>query len=315
MKYLCLRFENAGLISSKEKHVVKDSTGHYKNKEYRGKEIGGHDMKTPIPYTLLSGVLHKLCGEIPVPSKRQTFLERIAVLDEIAKKSYVNYDIKPILNEKGYVTNAETFVTSKCHYNSHQKAYTEFTLYDGSVVNFNGRYTWDYLRRTFDSADNFDRLCSFISGIIDDNCEKYTMPQLVKKLSFYWGEDEFDKKVDEFLFENKQISSELKSAWKKTLFGKHATGNNTAYTSRTPLLYGHGIAKICYISGDIICPIDDERVIQALSENGGIASILEGGFVYITGLENYEPVPNFKEKWEKIFNENNAETTETESDK
>ena len=308
MKYLCLKFRNAGLILSDDKHFIKDSTGHGKSVKHVG-----HDMKTPIPYTLLSNILHKLCGEIPVPSKRQTFLKRIKLFDEIAKKSYVNYNIKPIFNDKGRVINAERFITSKYAYNSHQQVKTYFTLHDGTVKCFDGRYTWCYLRKIFSEKENFDNLCSFLSNIIGDECQRYTMPQLITKLSFYWKNDSFNEKVDNFLKESPIISSTIKMPWKQVLFGRKATGSNTSYNTKTPLLYGHGIAKIVYVSGDIICPIDDERVIQALRNNGGVATILEGGLIYITGLENYEPVPNFREKYEKIFVGKNAESFDLEN--
>lgn len=294
--YLVLKFENAGLICGKSKHFVRSSHGN------RGKieASEGHDKVTPIPYTLLSNVLHKLCGEIPVPSKRPTIFKRLEVFDDIAKNSYIKYGIKPIQKKSGYgYDNSEVFVTSKYAFNAHQKVNATFKLHDGSVLKRPGRYTWSYLEKACENKANFDLFCDFLTGIIGEDCRKYTMEQFITKLSAYWGNEEFNAKAERFMAENKF----LPQPWANLLFNKPASTSNTNFTSKTPLLVTSGVSEIIYLNGKIVCPIDNEEIIQALRENSGTATILEHGLVYIDSLTNIFD----DDGYERIFDENQTQ--------
>lgn len=313
-KYLYLRFENAGLIIPDKinKHFIKNAA----NKGEYIKECG-YDLTTPIPYHVLSGVLAHLCGEIPVPTKRQTNFKRIDVLDEIAKNSYVKYDIKPIIDEKGHILNAETFRTQKTAYNTEMKVSTTLVDFNGIEHNYKGKYNWDYLRRCFGDEEDFNKLVYFINDCLKNDVTQLTFPEMYLHLSKLHNNIQFHNKVENFLTNHQSISNELKSSWKYVLFGiKHngklPTAGNTSYSSRTALLYSSGTAKIVYISGNIICPIDNNTIIESLYENTGTATILEGGFVFTLGLENYPPVPNFEHKFEKIFIEKISQDAENE---
>jgi len=298
--YLILKFENAGLVYGRSKHFVRSTYGNVGNIEVSE----GHDCVTPIPYTLLSNILHKMCGEIPVPSKRPTIFHRSKVLDDIAKKSYVKYNIKPIANDKGYgYDNTEVFVTAKYAYNAHQKVDTKFTLHDGRVIERVGRYNWSYLEKACDSKANFDIVCNFLSDIIGEDCRKYTMKEFITKLSEYWDSEDFKAKFTQFLTENKFLSN----AWVNLFTNKSSSGSNTSYTSKTPLLYTSGVSDIIYLDGQIVCPIDNEDVIQALHDNGGTATILEHGLVYIKKIVTNPNMINLEDGYEKIFDENQAQ--------
>ena len=301
MKYLHLRFENAGLISSTDKYFVRDSLGQGENVACEKGKVGGHDMETPIPYTLLSNILHKLCGETPVPTKRQTFLERIPMFDEIAKNSFVKYDIEPVMGKFGIPTNSETFRTSKYAFNAHQNVETTFQLADGSMLKIPGRYSWDYLKRACGSNEVRKTLFTFLTKLIGTDCTKLTMTEMVKELSKHWGDDDFNAKVDAFLEKNPLVHKELKAPWERALFGKESTGANTSYNTRTPLLYTNGLARITFISGDIICPIDNEEVIQAIRENCGTATVLENGIIYVSHIGKHISIPDFETSYRKIF--------------
>ncbi len=302
-KYLYLRFENATLIE-------KDHTNKQFIRSFDGKgclEKSGYDLTTPIPYNVLSGVLSVLCGEIPVPTKRDTLFKRIDILDNIAKNSYIQYDFKPILNDKGYLTNKEIFTFSKSAYNANSTIKTTLVDCDGVEHEYPGKYNWNYLKRTFINNDNFIKLISFLTKLIGENCLSLTFSELYKKLTYILKNKNNNKIIDNFLENNKDIDDELKTAWKNVLFGKNATCSNTIYNSRTPLLLIKGVGKVVNISGYIICPIDDERIIKALHENCGVARILEGGIIYIKSLTKNPPIPYFKEKFEKIFSEKQAQ--------
>ena len=308
MKYLHLKFTNAGMIPPHEnRHFKKSSNGvgKYDGSPKKKDEWTGYDMTCPIPYHVLSGVLAKLCGEIPVPTKRHTYFERISVLDDIAKNSYVYYNTKPITNEKGYIANCEYFQSSKVAHDSHKQTNTSFVSNDATVT-YKGTYNWDYLRRSFGCEEDFKRVVGLLNELIDEDSEKLTFNEVYFKISSKWGEDDFTEKVNNFL--SKEKKDFILKPWMGVLFGGNVA-SNTPYNSRTPLLLKNGISRIVYTSGDIICPIEDENVIAQLHENGGTATILEGGLVYIVGLENYPPIPNYERDFEKIFDENASQNT------
>ena len=304
MKYLHLKFRNAGMIPPHEnRHFKKSSNGvgKYDGSPKKKDEWTGYDMTCPIPYHVLSGVLAKLCGEIPVPTKRHTYFERISVLDNIAKNSYIYYTSKPITKENGDIANCEFFQTSKVAHDSHKQTNTSFVS-NNTTVTYKGTYNWDYLRRSFGTEEDFKKLVDLLNELIGEDSEKLTFNALYAKLSSKWEEDDFTEKVNNFLVKHRKDF--MLDCWKKVLFGHKTSSVNTRYNSRTPLLLKNGICQIVYTSGDIICPIEDENVIAQLHENGGTATILEGGLVYIVGLENYPPIPNYERDFEKIFDEN-----------
>jgi len=311
MKYLYLKFENAGLI-----------IGDKINKHFVGKPSGegellnnlGYDLYTPIPWHVLSGALAKLCGEIPVPTKRETFFKRIEVLDDIAKNSFIQYDMKPIFNEDGYVTNNEIFKFSKTRYNTHKKIQTKLIDFNGNEKLFDGCYNWNYLHRAFINEEDYNVLIDFLSKIIGENCLSFTFEEFYKKITSKLGDEKIQEKIDIFLEENKKITNELKTSWIYVLFNRGKNYPNTSHSWRTILLYTNGVGYITYASGRIICPIENENVIKALNENSGVASILEGGILYILGLEDEPPIYNFEQYYERIFNPNQLQNTENEID-
>ena len=103
--YLHLKFKNAGLLSYRKGMSGRSASPHFM---YNQKVIGdtvtdtksrGHDLTNPIPYTLLSNVLHCLCGEIPVPTKRKSIFTRNEKLDEIAKNSWFHFENELIFDK------------------------------------------------------------------------------------------------------------------------------------------------------------------------------------------------------------------------
>lgn len=130
---MTLRFENACALAMgpKAKHLFRDVE---RMGDFKYALSQGHDLHEPITWVAVSNVLHCLCGEIPVPSKRMTMFRRDEKLDAIAKEAYIRYEVKPIVNEKGFAENREFFSTGKLHYDSKMKGLqTLFVLFDGTV--------------------------------------------------------------------------------------------------------------------------------------------------------------------------------------
>ena len=304
MYYLHLKFRNSGLIQcgssmgkSTSPHLERDKNiiGEY----VKNDQNFGHDVTNPIPYTLLSNVLHVLCGEIPVPTKRQSLFQRIPILDEIAKNSFVKYNTPLFFDKFGKITNTEFFQTQKWQYDSTLDIQDTFTLHNGSTKKVDGWYNWDYFRRGIKSKEARDIIIKFIETIINVNPLKLTLKQTVTELSKYWDTNDFKKSLDTFLSEHRKLYTQ---PWLKVFFNTSATGRNTGHKSSTPLTNCRGVGRIVYLNGEIICPFDSDYVYYAIVNNGcGVADLLEHGIVYVVGLEKYHPYGSFSKDWSQIF--------------
>lgn len=307
MGYLILKFEDANLIYIHSKkninsHLVIDGGVDDIKKASRKVHSEGHDFTNPIPYTLLGNILRKLCGEVPVPTKKKTILVKNPIYDEIAlNNSYVHYKNKPIFNDKGDVINYEFFQTKKFAYDSTLTYCTFFSLYDGTTKKKEGHYNWDTVRINL-GKENFNKLISFIASLIGYNPLSQSIVRIVYELSKEYGKPEFVKKVEEF------VITETKGkfyGWVYDVFFDYKKGRGTSHNlalkgSKTPLLINNGVGKKVSCSGTIICEITDE-IADKIRQNSGTAKILDGGLIWVAGYENYEPVPNYKEFYEKIY--------------
>lgn len=318
MGYLVLKFENANLIRSvsiskktkkrtgaKQTHLLihgGESNG-MSNIE-RVLDATGHDWINPIPYTTLSNVLHCLCGEIPVPTKKRSLFKRNPIYDEIAKNSYVRYDVKPEFNDKGYITNDEIYQTAKWAYDSNMTYISFFNLSDGTIKEMNGYYHWSNIKKNITYGTDYEDLLKLIEEVIGVKPEDLSVPQVVYEMSKHYNEDTFKEKVDNFIKEREKMVNGKKrilSCFYNLFFNKISTsGNIDLKTSNTPLALNNGIGGKLSLSGEIICEITDE-IADKIRQNKGVANLLEFGIIYVTGYEKYEPVPNYKEKYEKIY--------------
>ena len=333
MKYLHLKFENAGLIHNIDYKTGKDldtnshliRTGPNEYQIYNKELNRGHDLKTPINWTTLSNVLHVLCGKTPVPTIQyhSDKLKRNEVLDEIAKKSYIKYDIKPIFESKPSavprVLNSEVFTFAKIKKNSHTGVVVNYELHNGEILHSQGSFNWVNLHRVCSSQEKFDALCHFLSEALGQECnpKTYTIQKLVYDISQYWGDENFKQKVQVFLSEWEEKKPQLLAPWKGILFGdikadksgKLKVEMNTCYYSKCPLVIKSNVSRIIYVSGHIICPIDNEEVIQWIRRNKGVARILEGGMVYIHSLSAPD---GFEYDYEKIFEGKASQSIDTQ---
>lgn len=305
MIYLHLKFENCGLISGKRKMKMGkiESSSPHLNKmgNISNEDIDvqnyGNDFSNPIPYTLLSNVLHVLCGEIPVPTKRKTpFSEnykRNEELDNIALNSYIRFDNQDIETDEYNLPKQKEFISSnKWHWNSAYPQKTTFKLYDGTTKTCDGYYSWTIFRRHCGNTNTFNEKVEILNSIIGMDSLKLTFDELIYELSKYCD-------LQDFSIYNEKFSK----PWYNLFFTKNDNKNSTTHSnSKTPILTNNGEAYITYLNGDIICPIENEAIIDAIVNNGsGVATLLENGIIYINAIENYEPIFNFKETFTKIF--------------
>lgn len=318
--YLHLKFKNAGLLSFR-KGPNGAASPHYM---YNQKKFGdtdtdryskGHDLENPIPYTTLSNVLHCLCGEIPVPSKRISIFTRSEYLDEIAKKSHFKFETDLYFDKWGNPLFKETYQTQKTNPNTELDVSTTFELHDGSLKKIKGYYYWTYFDKQFKKGSDIHKnYLTIIQKYIGVNPRTLNMRQVVFELSKHWNKEEFINDVVTFLKENKE---NIKS-WNELFFNfnidikngevvinKKPTKGNGKYSGATPILNISGINYVTRLNGDIICPIDDENIINKIKDGKGFAHFLEGGFIYVDTIEFFEPIPNYKDSFKPIFSNEN----------
>lgn len=305
MFYLHLKFENCGLISGKRKMKMgkwESSSPHLtKMGKIESCDIDtqnyGNDFSNPIPYTLLSNILHVLCGEIPVSTKRKTFFsenfKRSEELDNIALNSYVKYTNPTIELDAYNLPKQKEFINSnKWHWNSEYPHKTTFKLFDGNIKIANGFYSWSIFKRYCGDIETFNKKVEILNNIIGMDSLKLTFDELIYEISKYWDSNDFS------IYEK-----DFSKPWYNLFFKKEDNKNSTTYPqSKTPILVNRGEAYITYINGEIICPIENKNIIDAIINNGnGSATLLENGIIYVYAIENYEPILNFKDTFTKIF--------------
>lgn len=303
MKYLHLKFENCGLIScgksmgvSTSPHLTK--MGKISLSTDIDKQNYGNDFSNPIPYTLLSNVLLTLCGEIPVPTKRKTpFSEkynRNKEFDEIALNSYIRFDNQDIkLDNFNMPIQKEIFNTNKWNWQSTLPQKTSFKLANGKTKIIEGFYNWSIFNRHCINDEEFKiKILNLIENIIKINPLTLTFDETIFELSKYW--DIIDKEFINNEFKNK-------GCWLNVFFNIECDSSSTHRDTKTPILVNRGLAYMTYLNGEIICPIENEAIIDAIINNGnGSATLLENGIIYINAIENFEPIFNFKETFSKI---------------
>lgn len=306
MRYLHCRFRDAGVFPYNSGSVPDNRIWDNEKKEYRyasGKEAGAVNYAIPVTANIVANFLRKMCGDIPVPTLRPTHIQKNPIFEEVALKSFIKYDL-PRVDKDGRPLFMETIQTSKAHkYNSEKQLLQHFTLFDGTVLTTKGQYTWNYFDRTF--MENKDIIIDFINEVIGDDCRKYVFDTMVKMISKYWNDGDFKKSVNDFIKNN---NMHINKPWMNVLFGWYRgekLGCNTIYTSKNPLLECMAIGKIMKVSGDIYLPVND-KMIDSISSHQGFASILDGGTVYVIGLENWDEECLMNKGYEKIITRDEA---------
>lgn len=304
MKMIHLTFNNAGYFPQ-----CRNTPKNYQYSEKDGKyvhaEVGSQNFAEPVTVNIVANVLRALAGDVPVPTLKPNDIERNPIYEEIASKSYVKYD-NPMVDEKGRPALMESLNLNKSHViDANNKLTQTFILFDGSKLIVNGCYNWHYFDETFTDDGNFkEALLKFIEDIVEvENIRLYSFGNMITMLSRYWNTSDFDSKVEKFLFDNKCTVTMFNTPWCYMLFhcvykkGKvvhppknekgeeYRAGSNAAWNFKTPLLYTKGIGQVKHIDGDIYCPASD-ALMECIKNNTGTATILDGGLIYIIGIEN-----------------------------
>jgi len=273
-------------------------------------------------------------------------IKRPEFCDEMAKNSYYKIDspvdpdnvfVKQIVGEDGeyygIVTNAlnscggEFMQSNKLPINSNRGGETVFYVgEDGKEVKAKGTYNFAMLLRLFNDDENhpgYKRMISFISELlgVDDVRKVYTFGEMVHKLHSLSECSSIKEKVCKFYKEMTSLwdNGGNQSAWFYNMFRYGAE----TMTVNTDLIDHYGLSgaipktylrnnvgdkvKRITVNGEIIVPIYDEKVYEALINGKGYCTFLDGGICEIAGIEN-RPVfkgsgnryVNYEQEWTKI---------------
>lgn len=302
--YCKVRFKGAGLFPeglNVPLNIIYDGKTYKQEKGvYRGMSrygLGVANYDNPVTIEIAANVLRALCGDIPVPTVRPKPEKLIAnpIFTEMAKNSFVKYDDYIFKDKNGndVIMGIEAFHSNKSHVrNSHRKCSKTFVLFDGTERECSGVYDWYSFNRQF--CYNSDKLIDFINSIINDDCKKYEFEEVVKKISEHMYEPDYATNVNTFLNETKfktyngKRQETMSVPWKYALFGICADpqrlGSNCAFSSVNPRLSVKGFNYRLKISGYIYLCVNDD-MIDAIKNNSGIATILDGGIV---AIEEYD---------------------------
>ena len=318
-KYLVLDIRNANLlvetldpkISMKNENVAKICA--MENvKAYR--VFKGHDLRNPIPHTLLSNMLTSLMGGVPVPTKpskrsRMAFgIQRPLECDELAMNAriHVSTPFDTDMVEKGYIgTDGEYYFLSR--EGARLNGYCgELMKAEKLPINSNTQHST--LLFTFDNGEEknvkgytFTDMAKAIYDLEKDNDEvKARIADFVAELACEWKGNYFTPWMDAiFNYSNTDKTFHVST---KTLKGSPNTDSKESKPhGNTFLRNRRGVShKQIPVSGRIVVELTDKRFEDAIRANRGFCTCLEGGVCEVVGLENFNPVAGNEDEWPRI---------------
>lgn len=246
----------------------------------------------------ISGALHVLAGERPVPTIRKNLLpgapQRVVVLDELAKGSFVEVTsgvaVDKETGELQYLPKfGEVLMT--------RKSWTESTdpaAYPLSVIVPKGRalavLSWDRCYAHL-GDDMFVKLCGHIASVLHTSLES------VKGMSLHGALGAAHMKQDPTTFTFIEENS-LKEPWKSLLVEGETTDKAKAKALRMgydkylkesyALAVPRGKEMVSVRDAIVYVPVE-ESDLPMFQRGPGWATILDGGLVSIEGVSDYFP--------------------------
>jgi len=254
-KYLVLKFKNAKLFRN-----TKDTSDYVLDMYGRRKRYGDAQFVEPITVYQISNVIHVLFNERPVPSHREVFYSKIDKLFDKALNSYLKINNPKILNKD---TNVEEYITEiiskkKSVFNSYPK-----------TVNIN----WEIIKQ-YVEIENFDWLLKSFTDITNLNPLDYTAEDFREILS---------------KFDISELTLELRKKSLTALSDYIKDKSKSSYLVRklnTLININNSIDYVINLNGEILVPVTDEDLDFIAENSKGMCTILDGGFVYISGIKD-----------------------------
>lgn len=318
MNYLILKFENAALVTPSKPKDFKHFVRHLGLIE-----CDMPDMETPIGVDQLSNALHVMCGLAPCASKRSTVFKCNETIYNIAKGAYIRYD--SLLNQEG-------FQDTKIQDNSTAKI--------KDCKGNDGIFNWSYLRRAaYSSPNTLEELLRLLNYVckVEDVTKEMTFHQVVElmkenmdnnividfllhraklfmnNIALKAIEKTYNIKVEHLEKGNKPRLNVPNPMW-YLLFNVPFTGSNIVGSGTYNPNAALQVRSIKYrktkFSGEIIVPLEDEKIVEQIQENGVCPTILDGGMVTIEGIKKSIPEVILRNNFDKIFSEKVSEKAE-----
>ena len=281
MKCLILRFKGAGIFDHRDtSDKVCDLNGRSDRDSFQVIQVPvGTLSKRHI-----SNLLHVLMGERPSPSIRASLIRPVEEIDSIATGAHVmvaTRTMKARDDSEQYIK--ETKTVRKSVIDAWPMAQHTITL-EGKTEYLKGRVlTWEVLRVYFDGTELFDDFRELVRKILGGDALNERLEHVIELLSTH------REKITSFA---NTCADKRKSQFCKLLMGDRYTSTKyylSLYDSRDQrlrLTIPKGVEKISRIDGTIFVPMTEEHL-EKIRKGPGTATFLEGGVVFIQGVEDY----------------------------
>jgi len=278
--FMILRFQDAVLFRNKDT----------KDKRYLGPKDKGEpkkdfpQFKEYLTYHQVSNVLHVLFNERPVPFFGACIYEKQDWLVEKAKESFIKLHVSTWATKKGDIREiTEMYRTRKPAWNANAK-----------IENL----TWDFIEQYL--SHHYDEFIEMLKAATKHpnprSVDVQGVPELFRQ-SVYHAEKErllehfSDRKVGKigvYHWLRRKFEEETKEPIEMA---------KDSIAKGLKLVLGSGIDKVVRLNGSILVPIDEEDK-KILQDSSGVATILDGGLVWIErivpgnrlSIEGYEKV-------------------------
>lgn len=253
-KYLILDFKNAGLIRTNRNTYDKIIINDRKDCK-RYERLIEDEFDEPITVHQISNLLHVLFGERPVPKNKPVCYNMIDHYFQMASNSFLK--INNFTDGKG------NYVSEKIRLNK--------SSWDAKAET---KMNWELTRRLLD--EHYQIFIDMVQEVFNHTPKTITFKELCLLIK-----DSKDKRVtDVFDF--------LKSKRKKSFYNYIFKGieSEVSANDRIRLTILNGIDNKTVFDGSIIVPVNEDDITK-LKNSKGCATILDGGVVFIRGVEHY----------------------------
>lgn len=270
MQCVIIKFKGAGLFDSWKysKDKVCDIYGMQDRRKFRYINVPpGNLSKRHI-----GNLLHVLCGERPSPSIRRTLINPIHRITNLAGKARVR--VTSVINREKYISEVKTI--RKAIDNAWQTATHDIFL-NGKKQPLKGLMYWERLKEYLGN-ELYGKFCKLVEQLLGKEDLSLRLEDIVERLNAQFGEE-----IKAFVVEC--IESQH-TAFAQLLKGDTATAAfNQVTNSLCRITVPKGVENICRIDGEIYLPVEQSDI-ELLRNGTGVATFLEGGYAYISSIED-----------------------------
>ena len=267
--YLILNFTDAKLF----RKLNKDNRN-YGCKDYCFNSNGKYSKRDEkfafieaITVHQISNMLHVLFNERPVPSLRDCLYNRNEYYFNKAQESYLKIDTPKISNNNYYYEKTQL---RKAVWDSWNPAISP---------------NWEIVRKYIDDIEKFNSFVDKVSEILYIDALSFSFLEIISKVSNLSINERLS--LYDHITNLKFISGLIYclGIYKDNTFKPTVYSAITNKINVSAITINFGIDTVAKLSGKIIVPVSDDDIIK-LKKSKGVATILDGGLVYIDSIKN-----------------------------